>query len=297
MADIEYSDGCLNRWSRPREREIAIMPTQSTSPPVYIDLYQQEYRLNSTVKVRQYLYGRSEGMLQLSADEPVPLNLLAAHQRKSTSVLMKAVFATSTPNSRIKPWRWTLVVRSHLRQRFFYSTKSFDHEPTLADVHTNRHIETHTETVMTETREYSNLSWRIDRISEHDTITKSDGVYFRWITEWPVIVTAPKTLLPSFIAPTIALKHSIVLNVAILGLPRSSTTIDVPVQIVHDPHFLYSEMDACSASRSLEDTIRSFNALQFQLGEANDDNDDGCDDQESLGGRLEELPRYRHWTD
>jgi hypothetical protein len=284
MANIERKDGRQQRWSQAWGREIVIMPTHSTSPPVYVDSCQQEYRLNSNVKVRRHICGRSKGKLQLSADEPSPLNLLATRQRTSTSVFMKAVFNASTANSSIEPCKWTLVVRSHLCLRFFYSANPFDHEPTLVDVQANRQVAMRTETAIAETREYSNLSWRMDRISEQGMIAKSDKVHLRWIAELQVIVTAPKVLSPSFLAPTVALRHSIVLNVAILGLPRSSTTVEVPVQIVRDPHFPNNEMATC------------INDLQIQPGDVNEGNDDECDDEESLGDRLERPPRYRRWT-
>jgi hypothetical protein len=124
----------------------------------------------------------------------------------------------------------------------------------------------------------------MDRIPEQGMIAKSDKVHLRWIPELQVIVTAPKALSPSFLAPTVTLRHSIVLNVAILGLPRSSTTVEVLVQIVGDPHFLYSEMATC------------INNLQIQPSDANEDNDDECDDEGSCEDRLEGPPRYRRWT-
>ncbi|KAF2095393.1 hypothetical protein NA57DRAFT_59407 [Rhizodiscina lignyota] len=280
------------------EREAIIMPTQAPDPPLYAESYGREYKLQSRVKLRRHLYNRPCGSLELSASEPLSLNLLVAAPRASTTVPIKVSFTPKhSATSDIVPYDWTLVVKSYVRMRVFYSAKCLDREPTLTDVAAKRHIALSTRLTAAEAREYSSLSWRVDRRSPFDAPGDADKKQLPWLAKLQAMVTAPKTLPPSFLSQTAALRYSIVLEVTVANMQMSAAVLELPVQVIRDPRTSYAtktrismwalstELRAIEPPRDLD----SYPGIERELDE------ESGDDFDDFHERSEGPPTYRRW--
>ena len=215
------------------EREVVINPLRPPDPPLYIEAYPHEFRLRSGITLRRHVCGRSIGELNFLADEPNPINLLVPTPRGSTFIPIEISW---TPNgftpSHVRPHDWTLVVQSRVRLRVFHSSKVLQQEPTLEDVRKLNHLGVHIETAAEEVRYYSGLIWHMDSSLDDGTTVDSNHVHrLSWKTKLRAAVNVPKRCLPSFLAPTAALRYSVVLKFSLLGLWQSSASIVVPVQL------------------------------------------------------------------
>ena len=229
------------------EREIAIQPTQSADPPIYAELFKKEYRLHCSVRLRRHLYHRSSGELELSASEPSPFNLCVTAPRSSTTVSVKLSFVPKRSMEPVLvPYDWTFLVKSFLRMRVFYSTRPLESEPTMADVGFRKQVFVHERSTTAEVREYSNLSWRMDRLSKPDEQDDIHHEMLPWTAKLPVSINAPKTLPPTFLTLSAALRYSIVLQVTVVGMQLSSAEIEVPVQMIRDRSVLNAVKDSIS---------------------------------------------------
>lgn len=277
------------------ERETVIMPTHTPDPPLYAESFKREYRLQSCVNLRRHLCKRSFANLELSASEPTPLNLLIDTPRASTTVPIKvSVTSKRCRSSDMDPYNWTLVVRSYLQMRMFYSTKPFECEPTIADTGAYKQTMLRVWTTKSETREYSNLSWRMDRLSQSPTPANLEQMSLPWIAKMQAMVSAPKTLPPSFLCQTAALRYSIVIEVIVAGMRMSDAVIEVPVQMVRDPtgirgatgRISLSAFSAASGTSDASETLDSSSST----GQGLED-----DSEEEVGVILDAPPKYRRW--
>lgn len=215
------------------EREVVINPLRPPEPPLYIEAYPDEFKLQSGIKLRRHLCGRSIGELDFLADEPNPINLLVSTPRASTFIPIEISWTSNglTP-SHVQPQDWTFVVQSRVRLHVFHSSKALQQEPTLDDVRKLSYLGVHVETTAEEVRYYSGLVWHVGSSLENGTATDSNHMHRTlWKTKLRAAVNVPKRCLPSFLAPTAALRYSVVLKFSLLGLWQSSASIVVPVQL------------------------------------------------------------------
>jgi len=215
------------------EREVMINPVRPPDPPLYIEAYPNEFRLQSGITLKRYLCGHSIGKLDFLAEEPNPINLLVPTPRASTFIPIEISW---TPNgftpSHIQPHNWTFVVRSRVRLHIFHSTKALQQEPTLDDVKKLSHLGMHVETTTEEVRYYRGLVWKIDQPLENGIAVDSDHIHRSSLrTKLHAAINVPKRFLPTFLAPTIVLRYSIVLKFSLFGLRQTPASIVVPVQL------------------------------------------------------------------
>lgn len=218
------------------ERMIKIQPSKVADPPLYIRAYPDEYRLETSKKLRNHVYSPPIGDLHVSAEEPMPLNLAVSTPRASTNIPVKLSFsAKDSSTSSPEPYNWTVAVQSRVRLRIFYSTRALTHEPTLQDMRSS-HLATRTELTKEEMRYYHGLQWGVDRLSRDGTTVKqSDVLRSPCTSRLYATVSVPKSFVPSFLTPLAALRYSVILKITVLGMKSSSATIEVPVQVHRCP--------------------------------------------------------------
>lgn len=287
LATVKSKSRPLQSCAPQCEREIIVMPLQAVSPPLYVDAFQDEYTFTATAKVRRHFYSRSIGRLQLSAEEAPQVNILASSTYASTNVPVKILFGASQGKAlRVEPYNWTWVVRSQLRTRIFYSSRDFEHEPSIEDARMSEHISMHTCASPAETREYTGRSWRMSRISDSGTILNSDPEQLPWLTHLEAVVSVPRSCIPCFFSARAALRYSIILNIRVSGQASATATLELPVQVVrYTPSISgdHSTMGSCSL-------------LGAGLGPDGDRQIVALSEEEELGWGRDALPKYRRWT-
>lgn len=224
VATITETGGTPKALSSQRQcvREVFVTPTRPPDPPLYLDAYPKEFKVSDFVTLRRHFCSHSLGNLQISAQEPSPVNLSVATPRASTFIPIQVSFIPNTPASiQIQPHNWTMVVKTSLRLRVFHSTNRLRTEPTVHDFKKFNDLFMRVESVNEEVRHYHDLSWKLD----------SSGSEVPWRTKLHVAVTVPKTILPSFLAPNAALRYYIILNVCVSGLSKGSASAVVPIQL------------------------------------------------------------------
>ncbi|KAH7109601.1 hypothetical protein B0J11DRAFT_512771 [Dendryphion nanum] len=214
-------------------RLISIMPTTNRPPPMYIDTLQPEYKLHAISKLRKHFYSHCKGSFELVAEEPRPLNTQDCNARSSTCIYLRVLFRPDehVSHTAVEPYNWSFTVRTRLQRRIFYTTKSMTHEPTIGDAKSKPELAFRTEVLQSEEREYTELTWRNDHVSPNGTITGADNKKYPWVVMIPVVLTADRNLLPSFLGATAALRYSVLLNVRIARPWLSHATLEVPVQV------------------------------------------------------------------
>ncbi|KAF2799208.1 hypothetical protein K505DRAFT_413816 [Melanomma pulvis-pyrius CBS 109.77] len=269
---------------RPRvgvAREITIMPTTESLPPTYTSAFKKEYRLQATSKIRKHFFGRSQGSLEIAAEEPQPINMLKPYPRSNTVINLKASFeqGENVLEHTVEPYYWTFQIRTRLQRRLFYSTKPFNQAPTLADAQSKSYIRLQTQVLQSEEREYMELPWRNGHVLPNGTIISTDRKASRWTVMIPVVFTTDHSLIPSFFSETVALRYSVLLNVRILGSVSAHSTLEIPLQVIR-----------FSPSLS-KDSIPLSSLNSFQLLSVDDER--GVD---SCSEPTRRPPKYRRWA-
>lgn len=218
--------------ARIASRGINIMPIEYASPPLCTGIT-GKFPLRSTKILRQHLWSKSLGELEVSAVEPSPLNGLTSAPRASSTVCLKLAFRpqhyyTTNP----PPFEWSCEVQYRILAKTFYATFIFE-EPPDVYMKSNANIELHSKVVTAEKRSFKTSSWRLDRLSKHGTIVQNERL--PWMTRLFVPINAPKTLLPTFLAQLAARKYSLWISVRIRDFYHNQLEVEVPLQVVFDP--------------------------------------------------------------
>lgn len=217
-------------------RAIAIMPRVPARPPIYTGAFPEEYSLRSVARVRTHLCGRRIGTLELSADEPQPINLMDSSPRSSTIVVLRLSFepARKVLGHAIEPYTWGFRIRTRLQRRVFYTTRSFDEEPTLVDARRKQYVGLHTHVLQSEEREYLELPWRIGHTAPNGTILSANEQLSSWLLMIPIMFTTKKSLIPSCLTAAVAVRYSVLLDVRVIGPWTLPAPLEIPLQVTRD---------------------------------------------------------------
>lgn len=279
-----YAQAYLRDWYC--ERVIKIIPTKVADPPLYVRAYPDEYRLESSVKLRSRLYSPSIGELRISAEEPVPFNLAAPTPRASTGVPLKlSISANDSFMSSKEPYNWTVTVQTRVLLRTFHSTRALNYEPTLQDLMSD-HLAMRMESTKEEIRYYTGLQWGVDQLPKGTAVRQSEMLRPPLTSKLYVTVSLPKSSVPSFLTPLAALRYSVILKTTVVGTKSSPATVEVPVQVHRCPVTASSEGPR-DGNQQMSGYPRPRNSNSFWEDES-DDIVEGTTSQLD-----EQLPRYR----
>jgi hypothetical protein len=180
-----------------KEREIIIMPYTPPAPPLGIEHFPRDYKSCSTKIIKKHRWSRPLGILEISAAEPSPLNVLTTAPKSSTFVAIAIIFK---PRLEICLWNWNCAVKYHLRSRTFCSTRKLDRVPTRSTVKLDQSLTMHDVNNTPEVREYGTLRWRRENhiISERSDLSNNDNLP-PWTTTLILLVNASKSLLLTFL--------------------------------------------------------------------------------------------------
>jgi hypothetical protein len=137
----------------------------------------------------------------------------------------------------IQPHEWKFVVNYHLRSRTFYSTQRLDRIPTTAAAKRNQFQQVRVGTIRSEVREIGIAPWKIDcrtQSSDRDNGLHMEEFYI-WTATLTVPVSAPKSLLPTFLNQLSARQYVLVLQLRINGLYHGLIELLLPMQVVFHP--------------------------------------------------------------
>lgn len=217
------------------KRDISIMPSSAVAPPLQIEDFPYEYTSTSSKVLRRHVWTRPFGNLRVSAVEPPPLNMSTTSPRASTTASIKLLFEPcKARGSAIRPYDWTIAVKSFLRVRTFVTTQPLKQIPTPKAVKTDHLVQMDSEDTLADLRQCDTLPWRLHRLSPVGTII-ADATATPWTTTLIVPVNASKTLLPTFLSPLAARRYALVLALKVDGLCHGILALEIPIQIIHDP--------------------------------------------------------------
>lgn len=210
------------------QRNIRVKPTKLADPPLQIQFYPGEFKVESSIRIRNHWLS-SIGKLHVSADEPKPLDLAVTTPRASTDVPILLSFTTG--KSLTEPFDWTIVVQSQIKMRTFYGSRKLTREPTIHDLREGK-LSLRTISTEKETRYYKALEWTKGQFPQNkECITPGEKPGSLWFSTLYATVSLSKDFLPSFLSPLAALRYSVVLKISILGRTHSTATVEVPVQV------------------------------------------------------------------
>jgi hypothetical protein len=225
---VEFSLKCTP------QREIVVMPQAAAAPPLAAEAFLREYKLSSKKSLKQRRWGRSLGILQISAAEPSPLNLFST-PKPSTFASLSLVFTPNYPcNFDILPCEWTCVVKSYLRISTFYSAQELDRVPTFTAARSNKDRGVRENKTVAEVREYPKFLWgrRIQSPMLESCVSEEAC---RWMATLTVPVSTTKNLLPTFLNVLSARRYALVLRLSIKELRHGILELVLPVQLIYDP--------------------------------------------------------------
>lgn len=230
-------------------REILIMPATPIAPPLQINDFPDEYVPMCQGNLRKHLWKRPIGKVTLSALEPSALNISTRAPKATTVVSVKLLFEPSKAGMSVAPYEWTATVKHHLRITTFVTTETLKHTPNYDCVKKNPLLRRFSTNTAPEIGECETLPWRLDRVSSQGTILP-DSLITPWTTTLLVPVSAPRTLIPTFLSPLSARRYTVVLQINVSNLSRRSLSLKIPVQIVNNqPHVLGKPQESMSIQR------------------------------------------------
>ena len=214
------------------------MPYTLATPPLQMQYFPGEYVSSIARVLKQHRWSRSLGMLNVSATEPPPLNMWTSAPRASTLATLKLTFSPMyLDDFGIQPHEWKFVVNYHLQSRTFCSTEELDHIPTMAAARRKQFQQVRIGSIRSEVREIGTVPWKIDcgaQSSDHD-----NGLHFEesciWTATSTVPISAPKSLLPTFLNQLSVRQYALVLGLSIGGLYHGLAELILPVQVVFHP--------------------------------------------------------------
>lgn len=220
------------------QREIIVMPYTPAAPPLVIEAFPREYKSLITKALKRHRWRHSLGTLKISAAEPSPLNILALAPRLSTFVALSLVFTPDYPGGfDVRPHEWNYVVKYHLRNRTFYSTRRLEQMPTLAAAKADPFLGIREKKTASEVREYGKISWNRDRqpqLLEQDE-SPDQRETCPWMAALMVPINATKMLLPTFLNPLSARQYALVLGLSVKELYHEAIELILPVQVICYP--------------------------------------------------------------
>ena len=215
------------------QREIFVMPFTSAAPPLETAYFPGEYKCYTSKTLRQHMWSRSHGDLQISAREPSPLNLSTIAPRSSSVLSLKLAFTPRALCEIYRPPDWKVTVKYYLRSRTFFSTRKLDRIPTAAAMQSNQFLGMRDHNTASEIREYATSSWRRDEMLDNG-VAKGDRICL-WTTTLNVPVNASKNLLPTFLNPLSARQYAVVLTLTVYGFLHGVLRLVIPVQVICYP--------------------------------------------------------------
>jgi hypothetical protein len=217
------------------QREIVVLPQAAAAPPLAIEAFPREYNYSTIKSLKQRRWGKSVGLLQISAAEPPPLNLFST-PRPSTFASLNLVFIPNHPRDlHVRPCGWTCVVKSYLRIRTYYSAQKLDRVPTFTAARSGLHLRVRENEEVAEVREYGKFFWSRNSQSPLFESGASEEERCRWMATLTVPVNATKTLLPTFLNVLSARRYALVIRLRIKELQHGTLELVLPVQLIYDP--------------------------------------------------------------
>ncbi len=222
---------------RPRRnitRHIAIMPTKTLPPPIDVDEFEAEYKLQAECKIRSHFYGRSIGSLQWTTKEPLAIQVSESFSQSKTSVSLRLSFqqAKTVPELKIAPYKWRFKIKYRLQRRIFWATKPMTQVSTLAETGGPLQTRMRSEILYTGKHECAGVTWCNKHVSMCGTIVSADEKMAPWFAVIPIVVAADKSLIPSFSSPLVSIRYSILLETRVSGLWSSRASLSIPVQVI-----------------------------------------------------------------
>lgn len=215
-------------------REIKVMPSIPALPPLQIMHFPREYEMTCRKELKRHIWSSTLGSLQISAEEPQPLNLSSTAPRASTLASVNLSFRPSKTYTRVIPPDWTVTVRYFLRSRTFYTTQPLTEIPNLDTVQSNPLVQMTTETTLPEVRQSNKLTWHLQPHPSTEP-SVSNGSTLLWTTTMKVPINASKTLIPTFLSPLSARRYALVMQIAIAPGCRQTLALELPIQVLHHP--------------------------------------------------------------
>jgi hypothetical protein len=213
-------------------REIRLMPFNTVSSPVQIRHLPAAPSSTSVRSLKQNIWASPLGEMKVSVNEPSPLCLHTMAPRASTKCLVRLHF---TPKldfaSTVRPESWGCTVRSYLYIKTFYSVRPLPKLPDLLLLQPQAHLRLRSGFTRVETQTTNTLSWRLDRLSRHGTITENSQL--PWIAIVTLPITVSKSLLPTFNSMFAARLYTIKMTVKVLGVRHEPFELEVPLQVVY----------------------------------------------------------------
>jgi len=214
-------------------KEVRIMPFSAPGPPLHLEDFPGELNEVSRRSLRQALWTRSLGTMKVSMKEPSPLNLGTMAPRASTTCYIKLSLKPLDAFARtIRPESWSLTVKSCLHVKTFYSTQPLQATPSLPLLRECPDIRHHSTFMEPESRRIDMLSWRLNRLSKYGTISKNSQP--SWTTTIALPISAPKSLLPTFLSTLAARTYALTIKLRLLGVHHDPFELEVPLQMVYE---------------------------------------------------------------
>ncbi len=217
------------------KQDISVMPSNAVAPPLQVEDFPRDYTLTSSKALKRHIWSRPIGKLTVSAVEPQPLNMSTNAPRASTTASIKLFFEPREAGEcAIRPYDWSITVKSFLRIRTYITTRPFQQIPTQEIVETDPLVQVDSKATSASRRHCDTLPWRLHRLSPAGTIT-TGPLATPWTSVLIVPVNASKNLLPTFLSPLSARRYVLVLALKVGGLSHGTLALEIPIQVIHDP--------------------------------------------------------------
>jgi hypothetical protein len=215
-------------------REIMLKPLGFATPPLEISDLPGDYRLSSTKTLKKSLWGKSIGNLEVSATEPIPLNLATEAPRSASVVALKVVFNPQDECAmKVRPFEWGFQVETKILALTFCSTRPLKQEPSLNEVRTKKFLKVDCSMINPETRIVSDASLGLRRLSQHGMILPDQSP--SWSTAFEIPINASKDILPTFLTHLASRRYALRVSIRVLGLHHQPLELQIPLQVNIEP--------------------------------------------------------------
>jgi len=212
-------------------REIRIMPFTTASPPLDLGHFPNDYRTTSVRQVKQHLWSKALGEMTVSMVEPSPLNVCTSASRAVTEVALKIEFKPlDAVKMSICPHRWNCLVDLRLHVKTFYSTRLLEQTPCIDMLRRRSQFWLRSKYIKLPSFKLDTLPWRLNRLSPHGTILQNQSP--SWVATITLPISAPNTLLPTFLTILTARTFALQVNFKIVDVYHGPLELEVPLQVV-----------------------------------------------------------------
>lgn len=223
-------------------REVPLIPIQSACPPLDTKDFPREYQLRLTRALRLRFRYHPIGTIEVSTNEPQPLNLASRYPRPFTTVPIELAFTELRRYRKIAahPCNWKICIRTTIISKTFYSVLPlFNYgQPTVRLAKGSSTMNLNVNHECDELRSPRDTFW---------SLTHKDG-HAIWTAGLNVPVHVPNKLPPTFLSTLAGRRYSVRIEINVVNLSHFPLVLEAPLQVIFDPRNHSKEHDGKHAN-------------------------------------------------